>query len=221
MGLGRVYVKLPDGQLDYDRWAEGIREGRSYVSDGTSHLIDFRVNDQELGVDRSELKVARPGPVRVRLQAAARLDETPSPSDRAIRSRPLDQQPYWHLERARIGETRKVPVEIIVNGRPVARQEIEADGHVLDLQFDVPIERSSWVAARIYPSAHTNPIWVTVGDAPVRASRKSAQWCLDSVDRCWSRKERGIRPTERDAARAAYDKAREAYRAILAESDVD
>ena len=34
--------------------------------------------------------------------------------------RPLDQKPYWDIERARIGETRTVPVEVIVNGHPVA-----------------------------------------------------------------------------------------------------
>ena len=32
VGLGRVYVKLADGQLDFDRWCEGIKQGRSYVS---------------------------------------------------------------------------------------------------------------------------------------------------------------------------------------------
>ena len=49
VGLGRVYVKLADGQLDFDRWCEGIKQGRSYVTDGHSHLIDFQVNDRELG----------------------------------------------------------------------------------------------------------------------------------------------------------------------------
>jgi hypothetical protein len=41
------------------------------------------------------------------------------------------------------------------------------------------------------------------------------------VDQCWSQKEKAIRPSEKDAARAAYDVAREAYRKILAESDED
>ena len=49
VGLGRVYVKLPDGQLDFDQWCEGVKLGRSYVSDGKSHLIDFQVNDRAPG----------------------------------------------------------------------------------------------------------------------------------------------------------------------------
>ncbi len=42
VGLGRSYVKL-DGKLNYDAWCEGIRAGRNYVSDGKSHLMDFKV----------------------------------------------------------------------------------------------------------------------------------------------------------------------------------
>ncbi len=41
VGLGRSYVRQTS-KLDYDDWAKGIREGRTYVSDGKSHLIDFR-----------------------------------------------------------------------------------------------------------------------------------------------------------------------------------
>ena len=32
-----------------------------------------------------------------------------------------------------------------------------SDGQVRDLEFEVPIARSGWVAARILPSSHTNP----------------------------------------------------------------
>ena len=64
------------------------------------------------------------------------------------RSRPLEQKPYWELERARLGETRKVPVEVIVNGEAVAKTEISADGSVEGVSFDVPIKKSSWVGRR-------------------------------------------------------------------------
>ena len=83
-------------------------------------------------------------------------------------------------------------MELIVNGSPVARQTLVADGTLRDLTFDVPIARSSWIAVRILPSSHTNPIWVLVEGRPVRASRRSAEWCLKGVDQCWSQKERFI-----------------------------
>jgi hypothetical protein len=221
VGLGRVYVKLPEGQLDFDQWCEGVKLGRSYVSDGKSHLIDFQVNDRAPGESGSELKLDAPATVKVTAQVAAHLDPTISAAARAIRARSIEQKPYWDLERARVDETRKVPVEVIVNGRPVAKTEITADGSVEGVSFDVPIKMSSWVALRVYPSSHTNPVFVTVGGKPIRASRKSAQWCLKSVDQCWSKKEPAIRKSEKDAAKKAFDVAREAYKKILAECEAD
>ena len=78
-----------------------MKLGRSYVSDGHSHLIDFQVNDRVLGTEGSELKLEKPGTVRVTAQVAAYLPSAISAEARAIASRPLDQKPYWDLERAR------------------------------------------------------------------------------------------------------------------------
>ncbi len=77
------------------------------------------------------------------------------------------------------------------------------------------------MALRIYPSSHTNPVFVVVNGKPIRASRKSAEWCLKSVDQCWSQKVGRTRAEDLDAARAAYDVARRAYRKILDESAAD
>ena len=213
VGLGRSYVKL-DGKLNYDDWCEAIRVGRNYVSDGKSHLMDFKANDVAMGEKGSELRLAQSGTVKLTAQVAARLNEKRDPE---IRQGDLEQKIYWDVERARIGNTREVPVELLVNGRSVARKNITADGTLRGVSFDVPIERSSWVALRILPSSHTNPIWVTIGDKPVR-ERRSLEWCLKSVDQCWSQKEKLIAPAEIDDARAAYEHARQVYRARLAES---
>ena len=75
VGLGRSYVRLDT--LDYDAWAQGLREGRTYVTDGRSHLIDFRVGDCLVGTSGSEVRLERPGTVRVSAQVAARLAEKP------------------------------------------------------------------------------------------------------------------------------------------------
>jgi hypothetical protein len=85
----------------------------------------------------------------------------------------------------------------------------------------VPIERSSWVALRILFSSHTNPMFVTVGGRPVRASRRSAEWCLKAVDQCWKQKSPHISARERREAERAYEHARERYRRIVAESEVE
>ena len=112
-----------------------------------------------------------------------------------------------------------MPVEVIVNGYPVAKQKLAADGTLRDLTFEVPIERSSWVALRILPSSHTNPIFVLVGGKPIRASRRSAEWCLKGVDQCWSQKQRFIAAAEQDQAKADYEHARRTYRRLLAECE--
>ncbi|MFM1769645.1 MAG: hypothetical protein RJA22_2174 [Verrucomicrobiota bacterium] len=228
VGLGRSYVKL-DGKLDYDAWCEGIRLGRAYVGDGRSHLMEFSARPAgagagaaavaavRMGEQGSELRLARPGPVRFTVRAAARLHATPDPG---LQQRPYHNPPYWHLERARLGQGREVPVELVVNGWPVARTNLLADGQVQDLAFEVEVPRSSWVALRILPSSHTNPIFVLVDGKPVRASRRSVDWCLRAVDRCWSEKERFYR-AEVDQARAAYEHARVTYRRILQECEVE
>ena len=223
VGLGRVYVKMPAGALDFDTWVTGLRDGRSYVGDGKSHLLDFTVGGVPVGEktpsgEMSQLDLEKPGNVTITARVAARLDEKPNPE---IQNRSLDQQPYWDIERARIAENRKVPVELIVNGQAVERQEIVADGEIVNLQFEASIDRSSWVALRIFPSSHTNPVFVIVGGEPIRASRRSAQWCLDAVEVCWNEKVDRIREAERNAAREAYDVAQQAYQKILEESDVD
>jgi len=217
LGMGRSYVRL-DGALDYRAWVEGLRDGRSYVSDGKSHLLDFRVNDLAVGARRSEVRLEREGRVRVNVRVAALLDVKPN---EALRARPHDQTPYWDIERARVGETREVPVELIVNGQAVARKLVTADGVARDLAFEVEIERSSWVALRIFPSSHTNPVFVLVAERPVRASRRSAEWCLKAVDQCWSQKASKISAAERPEAEKVYEQAREVYRRIIRESSVD
>src|SRR5207237_1618680 len=121
----------------------------------------------------------------------------------------------------RIGTTREVPVELIVNGYPVARKTIVADGQTTKLEFDVPIERSSWIAMRILPSSHTNPVFVLVGDKPIRASRRSAEWCLKGVDQCWSQKQKFINTDEMDQAKQDYEHARETYQKLLTECEAD
>jgi hypothetical protein len=240
VGQGRVYTKV-DGPLTYSGWVNALRAGRSYVSDGRSHLMDFKVNNVEAGTHGSEVKLTGKGTVKAQVRVSAYLNPLALgvesiPSDRGnyfwkaalndrnssadnIHDRPIDQIPYWHLERARIGSTRQVPVELVINGRAVARKEIVADGSIQDVAFEVPVERSSWMAWRILGSSHTNPIFVLVDGKPIRASRQSAQWCLAAVNQCWTQKAPKISSAERPDAQKAYDHAREVYAKLISECE--
>jgi hypothetical protein len=184
-------------------------------------LIDYTVNGLGVGLKNSEIRLTGPGTVEVKAKVAALLEPEPTAETERIRRTPLTAQPYWDIERARIGKTRTVPVEVIVNGKPVARKEIQADGKEQEVSFKLPMELSSWVCLRILPSSHTNPVFVLVGDQPIRASKKSAEWCLKAIDQCWQKKVRNIREKEWPEAAEAYDKARADYRKILQESAAD
>jgi hypothetical protein len=175
--------------------------------------MNFRVDSSAGG---GEIRSAGPINATVTLNAAAYLPEMPS---EAIRKLPYDQKPYWDVERARIGNTREVPVEIVVNGRVVARQNLVADGKVRELKFEVEVKESSWIAARTLPSAHTNPVFVLIGGKPIRAARASAEWCLNAVNQCWTQKAPRISAAELPEARKAYDHAREVYRQLIRESE--
>jgi hypothetical protein len=239
VGRGRTYARMP--RLSYDGLLDAIRHGASYVSDGRAHLLDFAVNGTAVGSGTGEIAVAAGQALSATVTAAAYLDAVPRDERRntwnlgwstqldqselarpsPIASRPIDEMPYWDVERARIGSTRRVAVELVVNGKVAGTSEIEADGMPHDVRFDARIERSSWIAVRILGAAHTNPVFAVVDGAPIRASRASARWCLAAVDQAWSQKAPQIRPAEIDAARAAWDHARAVYRQRLGESSIE
>ena len=214
VGIGRSYAKVAS-PVSFDAYVEEIRKGANYVGDGKSHLIDFFVEDVEMGTNGSELELKRPDAVKVRVKAAAYLPEIQDALGALIARRNPTAPPYWDLERARMGESRDVTVELVVNGYPAASKTIAADGQFVDLEFEHKVEFSSWIAVRILGSSHTNPIFVLVDDKPVYASRRSAEWCIKSVDRCLEMKRKAIRPTEIAAAEAAYQYARRRYEAAL------
>lgn len=113
----------------------------------------------------------------------------------------------------RVGQGR-----VYVNGKPVASKEVPADGQVHDLDFEVRVERSSWLALRHFPQLHTNPVNVLVAGHPIRTSRSSALWCIETINQVWRMKHEKIPDEERSAARAAFDEAIAKYRRIASEA---
>jgi hypothetical protein len=216
VGLARSYFK-PDGAFTYDRYVDAIKKGHCYVSDGSSHIIDFAVNELEAGTKDSKLSLNSRQTVKITAKVIANLPAQQDAAGEAIAHRAMMEQPYWNIERARIGKTQKVYVELIVNGVSVDKKEIIADGKWNDITFNYAISRSSWVALRVYPSSHTNPVFVIVDGKPIH-ELKSAEWCRKAVDQCWKMKKGNIRAEEQPAAEAVYNKARNIYDGIIKES---
>lgn len=190
------------------------------MSEGKSHIIDFTVNQTEVGTHNSEVNIPKTTKVSVKAKVAAYLDpKTDSITlPLNLRRNVWEQKPFWNLERARISNTRKVTVELVVNGNVVDKTNITADGNLIDIKFETTISKSSWIALRILPSSHSNPIFVLVDNKPIRVSKKSAAWCLKAVDTCWQQKRGQISVTERELAKKDYEQAKKVYQQILKES---
>jgi hypothetical protein len=214
VGLARSYFKT-DGPLTYDGYVDALKRGRGYVSEGGSHLLDFSVNDLECGTLNSELRLIGRQSLKIKAKAAAMLPERQSETGSSIANRPGDEQPYWHIERARMGKSRNVKVELLVNGVSVQSTSLVADGTMHDINFTHALDKSAWVALRIYPSSHTNPVFVEIDGKPI-LEKKSAEWALKAVDQCWKMKSPNMRSSDRTGAKAAYDKARKIYAKLAA-----
>jgi hypothetical protein len=199
VGEGRVYVQLGKiDRIDYAQWCEGVGKGRSYVSDGYAHALRFTAGGKTIG---ETLALDAAGTVAVKATVAFAAEQQLGTAPGATTTKEAVRR-----------------VELVVNGRVAASQEVPADNREHELSFDVPIERSSWVALRHFPQLHTNPVTVLVGGKPIRASRKSALWCIGVIEQLWRVRGQGIAEAERAEAKKTFDWAIEEYRRIAAES---
>ena len=221
VGQGRVYVQLGQQErVDFSAWCAGLAEGRSYVSDGFGHALQFAVQGKVPGP--AEVRLDQPGKVTVTAKVAfspetpkvvAQGEVVPMAGRRLVGDTRVLHAP--RTDDRVVGGERLV--EIVVNGRVAASARVAADGREHDLEFTVPIERSSWVALRHFPQLHTNPVTVLVADQPLRISRSSARWCAETIEQLWDRRHQLIAEPERAAAHAAYQRALERFRQIASQ----
>jgi hypothetical protein len=205
----------PIPKADFAEWCKALGKGRSYVSDGYAHALEFSVNGQSPGF--KDVRLPSPGKVKVRAKVAF-APETPM----AVAYGTLEASEGRRFE----GDTRVLHgprtdeqvhggqrlIELVQNGRVVASNTVPADGQLHELSFEAQVTRSSWLALRQFPQLHTNPVNVLIGNEPIRASRESALWCAESVDLLWENRSNHIAAAERPAARAAYDRAVAEYK---------
>jgi hypothetical protein len=199
VGQGRVYVQLGKiDRIDFKTWAHGLATGRSYVSDGYAHALEFTVNGKPAG---EKVKLREPGKVKVVARVAFGKDS-------ALGTAQGGQLPK--------GNTRTV--ELIVNGKVAGTSEVPADDqeHVITF-MNLPIEKSSWVALRHFPQMHTNPVEVIVDEKPIRASRKSAMWAAEMIEQLWRVRNGVIAAHERDEADRVFQWAIGRYQKIAEE----
>ena len=221
VGQGRVYVQLGEAEnFNFANWCTGIEKGQSYVSDGFAHALTFAVDGKRPGT--SEVKLSGPGNVVAKASVAFAYEQPNAVAYGGIMPaggrRVMGDTRLLHAPReSGIQRGGSRLVEVVVNGSVVAKQDVPADGKIHDLEFSIPIKKSSWVALRQFPQLHTNPVNVIVDEKPIRASAESARWCAETIKLLWKNRHRNIKESERRAAKEAYDRAIKRYQQIESE----
>jgi hypothetical protein len=222
VGQGRVYVQLGKvAQVDFTAWCKGLATGRSYVSDGYAHALECQASvEDKIARLGDQLRIDKPAVVdiRAKVSVASTMPKSiayetriPEGGRRFVGDTVTLHGPRSNEYVAPKGRM----LELVVNGQVVESKLVQCDGTEKLVEFSTKIEKSSWVALRIFPHMHTNPIEVIVEDQPIRASADSARWCVTVIEQLWAVRERSIAPEQRIDARRTFDRAIEEYRSRL------
>ena len=155
-GLLRTYVKAGP-RLEHEAFLDGLKRGRTFVTNAP--LLAFEVEGRGPG-EEIALLAARPLQAKVAVRSAVPLD---------------------HLQ-------------VIGNGVVVAELPLSGDRTRAEATVTLPARGSGWYVLRawserprlpvldLYPFASTSPVYLRVGDQPVR-SPADAAWFVRWVDR--------------------------------------
>lgn len=200
VGQVRTYA-LSGSRLDWPGWLATILEGRSFVTNGP--LLRLQVEDRLPG---DEIALPASGG---RLVVRYRIDS------------------IVPLERA----------EIVVKGKVVPAADLSSSwsadtGLSVVGELAIDVRESCWITLQAFnsrpvhpiddsfPQATTNPVWVTVGDRPVR-SAESADYFIQWIDKLAAMAERHPGWRSEDEKKHVLDQfrqAREIYASRKAES---
>jgi dipeptidyl aminopeptidase/acylaminoacyl peptidase len=197
VGSHRTYVHTGGKGLDMHAWLDGMRQGRAFVTNGP--LVELSVN----GMLPGESVSMPSGGGRVRVEGRVRS--------------------VVPLQKA----------TLYFNGRPIEEIPLSSDRKSGDLDTTLAVSGSGWYHLRAegapadrfpldtgYPQAFTNPVWITVGDQPVRdraAGGYSLKWIdkLQQLAEAWP----GWRSQqEKDYVYRQFDEARAVYRQRMSEA---
>ena len=224
VGQGRTYVRMVEQRekesLDFHAWIGALAAGRSYVSDGFAHALEFKVNGMTPGTE--DLALDEPETVAIIAQVAFAPSQPKAVAYGGIQPaggrRVIGDTRLLHAPRTdEVVEGGTRTVEVVINGIAAHSVEVPADGELHDITFETEVDKSSWIALRQFPQLHTNPVNVIVAGKPIRASRDSAHWCIEVIELLWKNRSGVIAEAERDGAHAAYQRAIAYYRELAGE----
>jgi TolB protein len=192
VGSHRTYVFTGGRGLDMHAWLESMRAGRAMVTNGP--LVELIVN-RALPGDTVSLPSGGSLDVQVQVRSIVPLEK----------------------------------VTLLFNGQLVEDIPLSADRRTSDFRKTLQVTKSGWFHVRAegapadrfpldtsYAQGFTNPVWVMVGDQPIR-DRASAEYALRWIDKLHKLAEAwpGWRSTkEKDHVYAQFEEARKIYRRL-------
>jgi len=188
IGETRVYA-YTGRSFSPDAWFDAVKQGRTFVTNGP--MLTLTVDDRMPG---EELDVNRNATLHIRVRA-------------------------WAPPEIGVPKT----LEIIANGAVAATQAAnESKSGELKLDTALRAASSEWIAARVTANngavAHTSPVYVSVGGAPVRDDAHLPQLVakrLSALDFIAGRLREGYAKAEAQALTERIDEARARYQALL------
>jgi len=156
-GRERFYTKI-EGPLTYEAWLEGVRRGRTFVTNGP--ILEFRIDGKGMG---DEVLLEKPGPVV--LQGRARFDPTRDVVERLeviVNGEPVGSYP-------RMGSNDEISFQLPYDVAEISWVALRATGK----KVDEPVGRFP-PFYRPSSLAHTAPIYVTIqGGAQLSAQPRA------------------------------------------------
>ena len=181
LGFGRVYVRMPDRNFDFDEWMDGLKAGRSFVTTGPMLFLTAAETHPGTALEWDPAGEAAKG-------SEEEGDGVP------VILRVESEHPIESLELVVNGE----PISLEIGGPIGARAPHSAMARVR-----VPITHTSWIAARVFTHtendrprfAHTAPVWVEVEDKPLVPGKLESNYLVERVEAELER-HKGVLPEE-------------------------
>ena len=152
-----TFVEVKDQPLTYRKWIEGIKNGRTVVSmNGHKEFLDLKVGTAGVSPG-DEIKLEHKSVLNMQITWTSVLEQSGS-------------------------------IELVCNGQVIAVLPGTAKpGDPVILQTSHAFTQSSWICARRMDDkghqSHTAPVYITVKDAPVRASAQDARYFVKWIDK--------------------------------------
>ena len=192
-----TYVRIPDGNLTYRKWIDGIAMGRTVVSrNAHNEFLDLNVNG--VAAPGDEIRLSEAGPVRVRIE--------------------------WRSIKGAVGRVELVHDGAVVasqTGRVAPGAPVVFETTVVFRQSGwLAARRMDWQNGH---QTHTGAVFVIVNSKPIRASASDAQFFVQWIDNLIKQTSSGGKWSEflsqdREAAHNRYRAAKAIFENIAVEA---